>query len=131
MKKIILLLFLLSSTAHALTGYSTTQIINLTNPSGANQFSAVQDISERNGYSIHCALTGTLQMTTTIYASNQKITDPSQTQVFTVLSGTTQVVTNTGLMYDVAITNVGYVKLQVGTFSGAGTAKCYFTTKDL
>lgn len=131
MKKIILFLCLFSSNANALTGYTTTQIFDLTNPAGANQFSAVQDISGRNGYSIHCALTSTLQMTATIFASNQKITDPSQTQVFTSLSGTTQVITNSGYMYDVTITNVGYVKLQIGTFSGTGTAKCYFTTKDI
>lgn len=131
MKYLLLLTLLFSFNANALVGSSTKQIFDLTNPSGADLESAVQDVSERNGYSIHCDLTGTLQLTSSIYVSNQKIIDPTVTQKFTLMSGSTLVVTTAGIMYDVTISNVGYVKLKLGTFSGLGTAKCYITTKDI
>ncbi len=128
--KLILIGMFICLKANALVGSTTVQLFDLTNPSGADQFSLVQDVSERNGYSIHCDVTSTLQLTTSIYASDQKITSPTQTQAFTQLTGTTQVITNTGFMYDVVKSNVGYVKLKIGTFSGTGTLKCYLTAKD-
>lgn len=123
-------LLLFSLSANALIGSKTTTIIDVTNPVGADIDAPVQDVSERGGYSIHCALSGTLQMTGSIYLSNQKVLG-TETQEFTLMSGTTQVITTAGVMYDVVITNAGYVKFRIGTFSGAGTAKCYLTTKDI
>lgn len=131
MKHILSLAILLFSLdAYALIGSKTTTIIDVTNPVGVDIDAPVQDVSERGGYSIHCALTGTLQMTGSIYLSNQKVLG-TETQEFTIMSGTTQVITTAGIMYDVVISNASYVKFRIGTFSGAGTAKCYLTTKDI
>ncbi len=132
MKTLILLFLLLLNPiqAYALIGTTTTQIFDLTNPSGADIDSPVVDVSERAGYSIHCAITGALEMTASIYVSNQKIISPAQTQVFTLLSDTTLVINSDGFMWDVVKSKVGYVKLRIGTFSGTGTLKCYLTAKD-
>jgi hypothetical protein len=128
--KILLPLLLLSMDAQALVGSYNVKILDLTNPVGADVDSSIEDVSERGGYSIHCDLTGTLQMTGTIYASNQKVVAPA-TRAFTSISGSTQAMTVAGFIYDVPISNASYIKLKVGTFVGAGTAKCYLTTKDI
>lgn len=123
-----LLLFALD--ASALIGSYNVKILDVTNPVGADLESSVQDVSERGGYSIHCDLSGTLTLEGSIYASNHKVVAPA-TQSFTLLSGTTAAMDNTGFIYDVPISNVSYVKLVIGTFAGAGTVKCYLTTKDI
>jgi hypothetical protein len=131
MKKLMLLATLLfSMNANALIGSNTVKIIDVTNPVGADIEAPIQDVSERGGYSIHCILTGSLQLTGSIYLSNQPPAPPAS-QTFTLLSGSDQVIDNNGLLYDVVITNAGYVKFTIGTFSGVGTAKCYITTKDI
>lgn len=131
MKALIFLpLLLITLNANALIGSYNVKIIDVTNPAGADIDSPVQDVSERGGYSIHCDLTGSLQLTGELYVSNQKVIAPAA-QAFTNLSGTSTVIDNAGFMYDIVISNVSYVKLRIGTFSGAGTAKCYLTTKDI
>ena len=129
MKTILLLLFFGLNANAQLANY-TVKIFDLTNPSGADQTSPVQDITTKGGYSIQCILTGTLTFTGNILVSNQNDVKPALQQ-FVLVSGTTQIINNTGYMYDVVQSNVGYVELKIGTFTGTGTAKCYFTAKDI
>jgi len=132
MKNLILaLVLLLSGNAHALIGTTNYQLFDLTSPSGANIDSAVIDVSQRAGYSIYCDLTGSMQFTGTILVSSQKVVDPLVTQTFTTMTGSTQLVTTNGFMWDVVNSKAGFIKLRIGTFSGAGTVKCYLTAKDI
>ena len=128
--KTILLLLLFGLNANAQLANYTVKIFDLTNPSGADQFSKVQDITTKGGYSIQCIVTGTLSFTGTILVSNQNDVKPVLQQ-FVSVSGTAQTINNTGYMYDIVQSNVGWVKLKIGTFTGTGTAKCYFTAKDI
>ena len=128
--KTILLLLLFGLNANAQLANYTVKIFDLTNPSGADQFSKVQDITTKGGYSIQCIVTGTLSFTGTILVSNQNDVKPVLQQ-FVSVSGTAQTINNTGYMYDIVQSNVGWVKLKIGTFTGTGTAKCYFTAKHI
>lgn len=130
MKKILFLSMFFCSYSYATIDNFTKKLFDLTNPSGADQFSAAIDISAKGAYSVYCALTGTLTFVSTLQSSNQNDVKPAL-QTFTDVTGTTQTITNAGFMYDVTLSSVSSVRQKIGTFTGTGTAKCYLTAKDI
>ena len=103
----------------------------ITNPSGTI-LSDDLNVQTKGGYSVHFIVTGSLAFTCTLYASNQDDNPVGTPKAYTsVANSTITGINNQGFMYDITTSNVGFIQIQIGTFTGTGTVQCYFTAKDI